>query len=79
MQTHYPRIHGWDVRLRNGKNRLFWAVDIVETGRDIACQFQMLFLIAAHWHLVRAIQQNICRHQYRITKQTSIHIVGVTC
>ena len=39
---------------------------VVELGRDVAGQFQMLLLILAHRHMGRVVKQDIRRHQRRI-------------
>ena len=37
----------------------------------------MLLLIGTHRHQIRLIQQNICRHQYRIGKESGCDIVSM--
>ena len=50
---------------------------MVELGCDVACQFQMLFLIIPDRHMCRVIEQYVRSHQRRIGKQPDRGILGV--
>ena len=39
---------------------------MIELGRDVASQLQMLFLILAHRHVRRLVEQNVGGLQHRI-------------
>ena len=73
-QRHHAR-----TRLRNKRLRHFEHVAIngVETLGNIAAQFKVLLLIFANRYLVSLIQQNVCRHQHRIVKQTGVDVFRV--
>ena len=50
---------------------------VVEFLRDVARQFEVLFLVLAHRHVGGAIDQNIGRHQRRIGVETDRGILAV--
>ena len=54
-----------------------FTVKTIETVRNIAGNFQMLLLVHADRHVVCLIQQNIRRHQHRISKQTDVDVFRV--
>jgi hypothetical protein len=55
-----------DFRLGNNKGL---AKGVIETNGDVAGHLHMLFLILAHRHHLRLIEQDIRGHQHRIGKQ----------
>ena len=52
-------------------------MNVVEALRQIACQFQMLFLVGAHGHEVSLVKQDVRRHQHGIIEQSGIYVVGM--
>jgi hypothetical protein len=63
-QRHDPRRRTFDHRL--GDREEIDLVIVVELHRDVARQFEMLFLVLAHRHMGRVIQQDVGGHQRRI-------------
>ena len=74
-QGHDPRGRAFDHGVGHGKE--IHAVVMIEFRGNVAGQFDMLFLIFAHRHFGRVIQQNIRRHQRRIREQPKRGILSV--
>ncbi len=66
IQPHDARAHR--RQLRRGHHERF-AVQRIESLRDVARQLQMLRLIVAHRHDRGLVQQNIGGHQHRVLQQ----------
>ena len=65
QQRHYARARFRNKRLRHLKDI---AIQRVETLGDIAAQFQVLFLVFTHRYQISLIQQDVRRHQHRISE-----------
>ena len=74
QQRHHARAGFRNERLRHFEDV---AIQGIKALGDIAAQFQMLFLIFANRYLVGLIQQDVCRHQYRIIKQTGVDVLRI--
>ena len=57
--------------MRLGDDKCF-AVSLVPFHRDVAGDFQVLFLIAPNGDRIGIINQNVRRHQHRISKEAMV-------
>ena len=67
IQPHHAAPDFGDDRLGDDEG---FAIPVVETLRYIARQLDVLSLVVADRHFVRAVQQNVARHQHRVVEQT---------
>ena len=53
------------------------AVHVVETAGEQTGNLQMLLLVLAHRHILRAVDEDVRSHQHRIGQKTGVDIVGL--
>ena len=73
-KRHHPRRRALDHRL--GQREEVDAVVVVELGRDVAGELDVLLLVLAHRHVGGVVEQDVGRHQRRIGESPSEEFSG---
>ena len=76
LQTHYAGAEFGHHGLRDHEGL---AEGVVEPYRDIARELYVLLLIFAHGDLMRAVDQDIRRHQHGIGEEAGVYVIRVLC